>query len=188
MSDHDRRPAPHLVGLGPDSTPPNGSDAGTAEQRLGAGIEGVHVDVRDLKVAIGVTQADVRSLAARLARLETMGARMLDGYHEILDALAGLRVNDKSRDAQIGIIVGELGRIATRLGIVERGPREGSSPALERLADLALEDLTTEVREKERTRSLAHANRKRAWDLTWRVLGVLAVGLAGYALARLTGQ
>lgn len=88
----------------------------------------------------------------------------------------------------------KIDQIAKRLGIVERAPREGSSPALERFADLAFEDLSTEVKRKalvladeERARALAHENRKRAWSLAWKIAAALvAIGLA-YAAGRFGG-
>jgi len=59
--------------------------------------------------------------------------------------------------------------IARRLGVVERDPREGSSPQLEALASLALEDAETEVR----ARKHRAENRARAWAAAWKIAAVV---------------
>tara|TARA_R110000868_G_scaffold259853_1_gene518149 strand:+ start:470 stop:961 length:492 start_codon:yes stop_codon:yes gene_type:complete len=159
---------------------------GHAEQRIEGGIV-------DIVGKVDALLSDVRGVSARVQRLETTGARMLDGYHEILDVLAGMRTIDKARDEQMGNVAAELGRISKRLGLVEKGPREGSSPMLEdlarigvRMAELHAEDEDTQVRDR---RALVMQRAEtRALVMMWVRRAALVLGpLLTYLLTRYLG-
>jgi hypothetical protein len=94
---------------------------------------------------------------------------------------------------QVEALARRLEDVARRVGAVERAPREGSSPQLEALASLALEDAETEVRrrraqvaEDEARRQLRAQNRARLWGYVWKAAAVVGP-LLGAVVARECG-
>lgn len=181
-----QRQPPQLIGLGPDSTPPGGTDVGSMEQRTLGGVV-------DIAGKVDALQVDVRRMDGRVAKLEMMAARMLDGYHEVLGIVSVLRTRSETTDVQIGAMMASSARIERRLGIVEHGPREGSSPALEeaarigvKFAALHLDDEDTKVRE--RRDLMQHRAERRALLLLWARRAALVLGpLLTYLLTKYLG-
>lgn len=176
------RPRPSgqtIVGLGavesePPTTPPRGLDLRGADTVM------VLAEIRLLGEKIDAAIDDVRGLDAHQRALRTSVDR--------LEEAALHFVATSTRTAQ------RVEDIARRLGVVERAPREGSSPQLEALASLALEDAETEVRrrraqaaDEEHARALRAANRARLWSVVWKAAALVVGPLVGAALARSCG-
>ncbi len=167
-----------MVGLGAvESSPPEGS-ATTPPHGLdlrGADTSLVLEQVRGLEGKVDACIVDVRAVIA--------SARTRD---EALFGLLGL-------PGQVEALARRLEDVARRVGAVERAPREGSSPQLEALASLALEDAETEVRrrraqvaEDEARRQLRAQNRARLWGYVWKAAAVVGP-LLGAVVARECG-
>jgi hypothetical protein len=129
-----QRQPPQLIGLGPDSTPPSGAETGTVEQRLGAGIEGVHADVRDLKIAIGVVSVDagaarlgvdhvhaaVQELRDRTEVLERAEEGRARAQHDQVDELSqemtrqlsAMRATTATVSRRAGAVIGRVDQLA----------------------------------------------------------------------------
>ena len=97
------RQPPHLIGLGPDSTPPDGN-LGSPEQRIEGGVVELHGKVDALMV-------DARATDAVIRRLDATIRRMLDGYQEVLGIVSTLRARSETTDEQIGAIMGTLAKV-----------------------------------------------------------------------------
>jgi hypothetical protein len=179
-----------MVGLGavesptprsdPPTTPPHGTDLRGADTKLvleRVGLADSHaVDRLDsLEEKVDALLSDVRRIVGDLRTRD-----------EALFGLLGL-------PGQVEQLARRLEDVARRVGAVERAPREGSSPQLEALASLALEDAETEVRrrraqvaEDEQRRQLRAQNRARLWGWVWKIAAVVGP-LLGAVVARECG-
>jgi len=142
------------VGLGavesePPTTPPRGLDLRGADTSL------VVAEIRALGEKVDAAIDDIRGLVANRRADRASVDRLEEAMLQIV--ATSTRMDRRVED------------IARRLGVVERDPREGSSPQLEALASLALEDAETEVR----ARKHRAENRARAWAAAWKIAAVV---------------
>lgn len=100
----------------------------------------------------------------------------------------------KAASAERKELKGQVRGIEQRLGIVERAPREGSHPQLERLVDLKLDEEETEVRrrredieETKRQREAAAVNRAKAWAIFFRGAALLLTAGTASLVTRACG-
>lgn len=134
------RQPPQLIGLGPDSTPPSGAETGTPEQRLGAGIESVHADVRDLMIGrVDQLAREQRETKDDVELLKDSVSALVDvvGKPPQTEALARASSQDLSPAAVEALDLGTgLHRMITRLAVDNiqaarrAGRREGTKGAV----------------------------------------------------------
>jgi chromosome segregation ATPase len=156
-----------VVGLGtlesdPPTTPPRGLDLRGADTSI------VLTEIRALSDKIDALIDDVRGLDAHQRSMRSTVDRIEEALQQVVATTT--RTDRRVED------------IARRLGVVERAPREGSSPQLEALASLALEDAETEVR----ARKARAENRARAWAYAWKALAFVGP-IVGAVLMRECG-
>jgi hypothetical protein len=104
----DRQP-PQLIGLGPDSTPPGGTDVGTTEQRTLGGVV-------DIAGKVDALQVDVRGLAVGQRALIVEVGAVHQSQGKLLGELASVRDHVDGADVRVRAEVSLLAQAVRATG------------------------------------------------------------------------